>query len=314
MPEAELNQWYESSKQYCYISTMRLILLTLLVLLFLGCPAPPGEELEAVDPLSEVQFTYLDTQEALYFAAKVAGRYQQSNLDTAGVLWYGTSGLSGTADTLYLNDNGITGDILSTDGIYGLKVANNSLVINNSLAADDSGLVYLTCFARYTDSTATVTDSFHLGNLVPVVLWAELDTSGIYVSECVACPDTDYVIIRPGHSGVELVPVSARISEPNGYADISWVGFTSMHVGPDTLLNRGNLIYLYDDGSAVELYPGLTSGDETAGDGIYTFAIPIYGTGYTLSQTKTGLFRWSFQAGDLSGERSNIYNLQVKVE
>ena len=109
--------------------------------------------------------------------------------------------------------------------------------------------------------------------------------------------------------------VSAAILDPNGVNDVNWVGFTSMHVGPDTLLNRGNLIYLYDDGGSVVLYPpDLDSGDAVADDGTFSFAIPIYGVQNNTNQTKTGLFRWSFQGADQSGERTEIVTIMVAVQ
>ena len=62
-------------------------------------------------------------------------------------------------------------------------------------------------------------------------------------------------------------------------------------------MNNGNYLYLNDDGSADILFPpDFTSGDLTKGDGIYSFKIPIYGTGFTdpSSQTIAGTFIWYF--------------------
>ncbi len=310
----EVNQKYPITRHNVYISPVRLVVITIVVLLLAGCPAPPGPDSEYVDPISDVQFNFLDRQDNIFFAATVAENYAGSILDTAGVWWYGTAGLSTPADTLYFNDDGLSGDILADDAIYSIKINNDTTRLNNWLTAGDTGLVYLTYFARFGDSTATLVDSFYLANMIPVILSASLDTSGASAAAYAASADTDYVITRPNNAGYEFIKVYAEVIDPDGLSDVSWVGFTSLHVGPDTLLSHGNFIYLYDDGGQVVLYPpDLTSQDETASDGIYTFAIPVYGVENTFANTKTGLFRWSFQAGDVTGERSEVYTLQVQV-
>ena len=82
-------------------------------------------------------------------------------------------------------------------------------------------------------------------------------------------------------------------------------------------MNRGNYIYLYDDGSEDILYePDFTSGDSIRGDGIYSFRIPVYGSGNTDPdfQTKTGLFRWEFITQDNADDYSTPILHEVIIE
>lgn len=285
-------------------------LITLVLLLVFGCDSPVQPEAEAPYPLTDIQFNYLDLSSELYFAVTVAERFEGAALDTVGLAWCGTATTAANADTVYLNDDGSGGDILARDGVFSAKVPNSSATLNHPISTADSGLVYLTFFAWYAGTTVSVSDSFHLGNLPPVINWADVDTSTDYVAICSTCQDTDFVITRP-NVDLALILVRSEILDPNGLNDVNWVGFTSFHVGPDTAMNNGNVIYLYDDGGSNVIYPpSLTSRDEIENDGIYSFAIPIY----SGSQTKTGLFRWSFQAGDLAGNRSEILILKVAVQ
>ena len=83
------------------------------------------------------------------------------------------------------------------------------------------------------------------------------------------------------------------------------------------MMNKGNYIYLYDDGSQVILYePNFTSGDSVKGDGIYTFKIPIYGDGFTdpNQQTKTGNFIWRFLTQDLENEYSKMKEHEILIQ
>ncbi|NQU28158.1 MAG: hypothetical protein HQ528_07720 [Candidatus Marinimicrobia bacterium] len=313
-----LNYLYQSIKQYYGAGTTgRIILLSgciMLVIFLSGCPAPPATGVTESDPLTDWQFTFLETENELYLAVRINSTLNGTDLDTAGVAWFGTNN-NVSPDSIYLNDGGYQGDILAEDGIYARRISNSAGSLTNWISPTDSGLVYVEYFAFYDGETVVVADSFHLGNLPPTVIRVDMDTSNTYVALYSASNDTDFVITRPNASGNELVLVSAAIIDPNGVNDVSWVGFTSMHVGPDTLLNRGNLIYLYDDGGLVVLYlPDLTSGDAVADDGTFSFAIPIYGVQNNTNQTKTGLFRWSFQGSDQSGERSEIVTIMVVVQ
>ena len=111
--------------------------------------------------------------------------------------------------------------------------------------------------------------------------------------------------------------IKAQVFDADGLNDIKWVGFTSTHIGEDSLMNNGNPIYLHDDGSETILYePDITSGDSARGDGIYSFRIPVYGTGFEdpSFQTKEGKFIWRFLAKDKNDEYSNSIDHEIIIQ
>jgi len=83
------------------------------------------------------------------------------------------------------------------------------------------------------------------------------------------------------------------------------------------MMNNGNYLYLHDDGSNVVLYePDFTSGDLVQGDGIYSFRIPVYGTGFSDLdfQTKPGSFLWRFLTQDQSNEYSKVIEHAILIQ
>jgi hypothetical protein len=83
------------------------------------------------------------------------------------------------------------------------------------------------------------------------------------------------------------------------------------------MMNSGSPIYLHDDGSEIILYePNITSGDSAKGDGLYSFRIPVYGTGFEDPnfQTKTGTFKWRFQAKDKANDYSNMVEHEIVIQ
>ena len=209
--------------------------------------------------------------------------------------WFGTN-QENVPDSLILKDDGVNGDIIAGDDIYTLKFQNDSSIINNTLG-DDSGSVYINILAVYVGQTEKRFASFKIGNIIPRIL-------------SVASPDT---IIRPSGATLSLHLVSATVFDADGLDDIKWVGFTSYHVEGDSMMNKGNYIYLYDDGSENIIYlPDITSGDMTIGDGTYSFKIPVFGSGNEDPdyQTKTGTFQWEFVTQD----KENEYSLKATHE
>ena len=257
-------------------------ILLLMVLFFNGCPEKDPIT-DPIDTISGIQFTFHQDVNKLYFAASVESSYDDGSLISVSLIWYGVN-KENIPDSLIIQDDGKDGDIISDDGMYSIKLANDSTLIKNTLG-DDSGKVYLTVLAYYDEVQISKLDSFSIGNIIPEI-------------NSITAPDT---IIRPEGSTVTLHPVYAEVFDADGLETIKWVGFTSFHVDGDSLMNRGNYIYLYDDGSEDILYePDFTSGDSIRGDGIYSFRIPVYGSGNTDPdfQTKTGLFRWEFITKD----------------
>jgi hypothetical protein len=279
---------------------MRFCFLIIPALIFWGCPdsaSTPDSELQ----VGELQFTYLQNDQILYFAIDVATSHRNSPLATAALNWFGTD-TTNTPDYLLLNDDGISGDIIKNDYLYSLKEPNDSLTLMNPISSSDTGRVYVEFQATYGNgSSFMVEDSFYLGNIIPIIL-------------SISAPDT---IFLPDSGGVRSHLVTASVHDANGLDDIRRVGFVSYHVEGDSFLNEGNIINLYDDGSEVILYePNFTSGDEDPNDGTYSFKIPVFGPGNSDPEleTKTGTFLWIFDAVDMANTHSNPDTHTVVVE
>ena len=260
----------------------------ILILFFCGCTVKDSDD-DSVAYISDAQFNFHQDVNMLYVSAKVLPEAEGQILDNGIVEWYGTKE-ENAPDSLILKDNGMDGDIIAEDDIYTLKFQNDSTVINNTLG-DDSGSVYINILAIYVGQTEKKSSSFRIGNIIPRII-------------SIASPDT---ITRPSGATLSLHLVSATVFDADGLDNIKWVGFTSYHVEGDSMMNKGNYIYLYDDGSENIIYlPDITSGDVTSSDGTYSFKIPVFGSGNTDPeyQTKTGTFRWEFIAQDKEDEYS----------
>ena len=270
----------------------------ILLLFVISCGVKDSEEEFAV-AISDTQFNFHQNANQLFISTKVQPDLDGKILDKVIVEWFGTS-LENLPDSLILFDDGTNGDILSYDDYYSLKVKNDSLNINNTLG-DDSGSVHINVLAMYIGETANKQSSFRIGNIIPRIINIQADT----------------LIIRPIGATLSLHIVSATVFDADGLDDVSWVGFTSYHMEGDSMMNDGNYIYLYDDGSSNVIYlPDITSGDDVSGDGTYSFKIPVFGSGNTDSnyQTKTGTFRWDFIAQDKNEEYSLSTSHEVVIQ
>ena len=258
------------------------------ILFFCGCTVKDSDD-DSLAYISDAQFNFHQDVNLLYVSARVLPEAEGKILDNVIVEWYGTKE-ENAPDSLILKDNGMDGDIIAEDDIYTLKFQNDSTVINNTLG-DDSGSVYINILAIYVGQTEKKSASFKIGNIIPRII-------------SISSPDT---ITRPSGATLSLHLVSATVFDADGLDNIKWVGFTSYHVEGDSMMNKGNYIYLYDDGSENIIYlPDITSGDVTSSDGTYSFKIPVFGSGNTDPeyQTKTGTFRWEFITQDNEDEYS----------
>lgn len=270
----------------------------ILILFFFGCTVKDSDD-DSVAYISDAQFNFHQDVNMLYVSAKVLPEAEGQILDNVIVEWYGTKE-ENAPDSLILKDNGMDGDIIAEDDIYTLKFQNDSTVINNTLG-DDSGSVYINILAIYVGQTEKKSSSFKIGNIIPRII-------------SIASPDT---ITRPSGATLSLHLVSATVFDADGLDNIKWVGFTSYHVEGDSMMNKGNYIYLYDDGSENIIYlPDITSGDVTSSDGTYSFKIPVFGSGNTDPeyQTKTGTFRWEFITQDKEDEYSLPTTHEVVIQ
>ena len=270
----------------------------ILILFFCGCTVKDSDD-DSAAYISDAQFNFHQDVNMLYVSAKVLPEAEGQILDNVIVEWYGTKE-ENAPDSLILKDNGMNGDIIAEDDIYTLKFQNDSTVINNTLGGD-SGSVYINILAIYVGQTEKKSASFKIGNIIPRII-------------SIASPDT---ITRPSGATLSLHLVSATVFDADGLDNIKWVGFTSYHVEGDSMMNKGNYIYLYDDGSENIIYlPDITSGDITSSDGTYSFKIPVFGSGNTDPeyQTKTGIFRWEFITQDKEDEYSLPITHEVVIQ
>ena len=268
------------------------------ILFFISCGVEDTDEDSAIY-ISDPQFNFHQDVNKLYVSAMVLPKLDGKILDNVIVEWFGTN-QENVPDSLILKDAGINGDIIAGDDIYTLKFQNDSTVIKNTLG-DDSGSVYINIIAVYVGQTEQKSASFKIGNIIPRIL-------------SIASPDT---IIRPSGATLSLHLVSATVFDADGLDDIKWVGFTSYHIEGDSMMNKGNYIYLYDDGSENIIYlPDITSGDITSGDGTYSFKIPVFGSGNEDPdyQTKTGTFQWEFVTQDKEDEYSLTATHEVIIQ
>ena len=212
--------------KFQYFNPMRFCFLVIPALIFWGCP-DSASTTDTDSPLGELQFTFLQDDHVLYFAIDLAPSVKGCTLETAMVSWYGTDATRMvTPDHLELKDEGENGDILKDDGLYSLKVINNTLT-QNPILSSDIGRVYVEFQATYGNvSSFMVEDSFSLGNIIPQIVY-------------IAAPDT---IVRPSDSGVIFELVKAKVHDANGLEDIRRVGFVSYHVEGDSFLNVGILL------------------------------------------------------------------------
>ena len=292
--------------KFQYFNPMRTCFLIITALIFWGCP-DSASTTDTDSPLGELQFTFLQNDQILYFAIDVDNPFNGSPLQTAVVYWYGTDttditlgNLPINADELPLNDDGISGDIIKNDDLYSLKEPNDLLTLIHPI--DSTGTVNVVFQATYGNgSSFMVEDSFSLGNIIPIIM-------SISASDTIFLPDS---------GGVKFDTVTAKVHDANGLEDIRRVGFVSYHVDDSTFLNEGNIINLYDDGSEVIIYePNFTSGDVEADDGTYSFRIPVFGPGNPdpALQTKTGTFDWIFEAMDMSNTYSDTVIHRIIVQ
>ena len=268
------------------------------LLIFSSCDEQmPIEEAQS-DPITNPQFVFMRESNLLYFSASFELEFGGESLTSALVEWSTQNG--SPADSIWLNDVGEHGDLLAFDRVYSHKIQNDLNHIQNIIIPSLVGQVTYRFLGFYGIKSVELSQTSYVENIPPVIL--SLSAADI--------------ITRPSGTELEFVLVSADVFDMNGLDDILNCGFTSLHVGPDTLLNNGEAIWLYDDGGIVEIFPGYYSGDEISGDGKFSFQIPIFGTGNTdpAQQTKPGTFLWTFTAKDKSNDLSGPMEHTVVVE
>ena len=106
---------------------MRFCFLIIPALIFWGCP-DSASTTDTDSPLGELQFTFLQDDQVLYFAIDLAPSVRGYGVDEAVVYWYGTDATRMvTPDRIELYDKGESGDIIEDDDLWSLKIKNNHL-------------------------------------------------------------------------------------------------------------------------------------------------------------------------------------------
>jgi hypothetical protein len=111
------------------------------------------------------------------------------------------------------------------------------------------------------------------------------------VIEEISAPDT------VSRNAAQPFLMTARVSDPQGSADIVQVAFNSYK--PEGFPSSGNPFIMKDDG---------TQGDADPGDGVYSITVTI------TSQNETGDYRFEFFAVDQSNEMSILVNHWIHVK
>ena len=101
-----------------YFIPMRFCFLIILAFIFWGCP-DSASTTDPDSPLGELQFTFLQEDQVLYFAVDLEPRVRGYNVYEVVVYWYGTdSDKKVIPDRIELYDKGKSGDIIENDDLY----------------------------------------------------------------------------------------------------------------------------------------------------------------------------------------------------
>jgi len=120
------------------------------------------------------------------------------------------------------------------------------------------------------------------------------------IANTVIEPDTVVV------TDTTVIFTSVEAMDSNGTSDIVDVYFVVYK--PDSTTNNVKIL-MFDDGSCCPIPPlNQTSGDVTAGDGIYSRKIEVN------ENNDKGTYRFEFQAEDRLGDLSNIINHFVLIQ
>jgi len=248
-------------------------LLAGLVLFTMGCPSGDSTDEEEIALLQDLQFNYHQGLNNLYFSAQVESSYLGKKLQAVQALYFGFD-TTQTADTLALNDAGITGDIISDDDVFSIKVSNDSNYVTYVLEPADTGRVYIKYLAQFGTVIKEHITSFKMGNQGPRIL-------------SVSMPDT---LRRPSGDSVVVATIVVTLTDPDGHEDVQTCYL--MFQKPDSTFSSGSPISLYDDGNddfSMYLW------DELANDGKFSRYIIID------SSNPVGTYTSYFYARDYSG-------------
>jgi len=123
--------------KFQYFIPMRFCFLIIPALIFWGCP-DSASTTDPDSPLGELQFTFLQEDQVLYFAVDLEPRVRGYNVDEVVVYWYGTDSTKMVIpDRIELYDKGKSGDIIENDDLYSRKIINDSQTLSNPIDSAD---------------------------------------------------------------------------------------------------------------------------------------------------------------------------------
>ena len=179
----------------------------------------------------------MQDQNTVYFSAKFKTEYQEEELDSTFVRWYGPD-ITGSFDVIVLNDDGAQWRYNFRVIIFFLEKFKIPLFQSNPITDSDTSFLYADFTAVYGGGNFVgLLDSAKIGNLIPKIIEIFADT----------------LIYRPEGRNINLIKVKAMVYDGDGLETIKWVGFTSFSLRDNEMMNNGNMIYLYDDGNT-EIY------------------------------------------------------------
>ena len=257
-----------------YFFSMRktLWLLMGLLLSIMGCPGGDSTD-DETDSLNDLQFNYHQGLNNLYFSVQVESSYLGKKLQAVQALYFGFD-TTHIADTLVLNDWGIAGDIISDDGVFSIRISNDSNNVTFVLEPTNTGNVYTKFLAQYGTLIKSKMLMYETGNQGPKIL-------------SVSMPDS---LRRPGADSVSVGTLVVTLTDPDGHEDVQTCYL--MFQKPDSTFSSGSPISLYDDGNKdFSMYLW----DDVAKDGKYSRYIIID------SSNPLGTYTSYFYARDYSG-------------
>lgn len=187
-----------------------------------------------------------------------------------------------------LRDDGVSPDVNSSDGKF-----------NSTIALQLSKNV----IGTYTIQFSTTDKEGFRSNTFNLPLKIILSTNNPPSVFTLSAPDT--VEVPPSSDLVNIIKISLGVSDPQGLSDIVAVALTSQR--PDSTV--AGTFFLYDDGGNTP-HPqfGISTGDSTANDGIYSIRIPLF------SDSQKNTYRdFIFAARDQSGAISNAITKRIHL-
>jgi hypothetical protein len=260
----------------------------ILVFIFVGCEKDydtvienyiPDYQVKLVSPSDSIRYNPLDSLITIRIAFNSASSIQSVYCDV-----YAADNSKLNSSPLSLLDNGniANGDVTAIDGSFA-----NKIPLSESYPNGIYNIKYfVTDKSNSTNQVALGTFKFNNGqaNIAPVI--------------------SNLILVDSVNVGIDFV-FSVLVTDQNGYNDINKVYF-ELYRPDGTVVKDGNgnsKFDLYDDGDFT------VRGDQTAGDGIFSFKNSFLND----ASTQRGFWRFEFEAIDRGNKLSNKIIKSVKV-